>query len=268
MINKGKGCITAIFDGSIPIGIIKHGLDTIFQKPSEEPLPEGYVTDGIYANYSGYDCEGGTTWVDSVNGNDITMYKSPEFDANTHSWTFKQSSKQYGKADLTVPTDDFTVEVYGLVPNATSNSRLMALLGHTWSYNKGYGVALLVDSNKMATYINTAGNGNGVNYELLAEGLLGANLKTKIVMRRSKNNGILNQCVITANGKKQSDESTATGSITPYQNALMLSIKKSGSSTTSDFVNGSYFAIRIYNRYLTDAEIAQNHAEDVKLYGE
>ena len=62
MVNKGKGCISAIFNGSIPIGIIKHGLDTIFQKPSEpvvppiEPSPiEGYtVLDSIYGDGNQY----------------------------------------------------------------------------------------------------------------------------------------------------------------------------------------------------------------------
>ena len=41
MSYQGKGCLTAIFDGSIPIGIVKHGLDTVFSKKEEpvEPSP-------------------------------------------------------------------------------------------------------------------------------------------------------------------------------------------------------------------------------------
>ena len=40
MSYKGKGCLAAIFDGSIPIGIVKHGLDTVFKKPSEPVVKE------------------------------------------------------------------------------------------------------------------------------------------------------------------------------------------------------------------------------------
>jgi hypothetical protein len=58
MINKGKGCITAIFNGSIPIGVIKHGLDTIFQKPTEpvepSPIPGYTVLDSIYGDGNQY----------------------------------------------------------------------------------------------------------------------------------------------------------------------------------------------------------------------
>lgn len=34
MINKGKGCIVAVFKGLNPINIIKFGLNTVFEKPT------------------------------------------------------------------------------------------------------------------------------------------------------------------------------------------------------------------------------------------
>lgn len=34
MINKGKGCIVAVFKGLNPINIIKHGLNAVFEKPT------------------------------------------------------------------------------------------------------------------------------------------------------------------------------------------------------------------------------------------
>ena len=34
MINKGKGCIVAVFKGLNPINIIKLGLSTVFEKPT------------------------------------------------------------------------------------------------------------------------------------------------------------------------------------------------------------------------------------------
>ena len=34
MINNGKGCIVAVFKGLNPINIIKHGLNTVFEKPT------------------------------------------------------------------------------------------------------------------------------------------------------------------------------------------------------------------------------------------
>ena len=58
MINKGKGCISAVFDGSIPIALVKHGLETVFSKNEEpvEPSPiQGYtILDSIYSNGKQY----------------------------------------------------------------------------------------------------------------------------------------------------------------------------------------------------------------------
>lgn len=46
MINKGKGCIVAVFKGLNPINIIKFGLNTVFQKPSEPSESNFILADG------------------------------------------------------------------------------------------------------------------------------------------------------------------------------------------------------------------------------
>ena len=272
MINKGKGCISAIFNGSIPIGVIKHGLETVFNKAEEPVEPtQGYVTEGVIANYSGYDCEGGSTWVDSASGNNITMYNNPTFNSEIHGWVFGGgSTKQYGKGNISAPTGDYTIEIYGLVPDMSTYSKIAAFVGHTWSAYKGYGIGgVYTDSNNARTmcFFATANN-SGKNFPMYLEGIWGANIKTKFVLRRNQADGIYNQYAKNINGDKTQNDTVSTAAITPYQQKIIIGSLKDASTSASDFCKGTMFAVRVYNRYLTDEEIAQNHAEDVRLYGE
>lgn len=237
-----------------------------------KPIETNYNENGLLANYIGRNSAVGTTWFDSsANGNNITMYNNPTFDSEIFGWVFGGgNTKQYGKASITPPKGDFTIEMYGLVPDMSSYSRIVTIVGHTWNALRGYGIqGMLTDgSNVRTSAFFTTSNGSGKSYPLYLDGIWGANIKTKFVLRRNQTGGIFNQYVKNINGNKTQEDTISTASVTAEQNAIIIGTQKDASSSASDFGKGTMFAVRVYDRYLTDEEIAQNHAEDVRLYGE
>lgn len=238
-----------------------------------EPItPQGYVTDGIFANYSGYDCEGGTAWVDSVNSKNITMYNNPVFDTDNHCWIF-DGVNQYGFADnVQGPVGDVTVELYGSVPEINStNAGVLALVGSSWGWYEGYGCMIRCDDtgNKFEANVNDTYRNGGFGLFIEPSTIVGANVKTKVVVRRTKSTGLVQLYAKNVNGVESNEGTTTTKNIVNRDTRLIVGAMSARVGyETAVFRKGSLYAVRVYNRVLTDEEIAQNHAEDVHLYGE
>lgn len=239
-----------------------------------EPVITGndkYVTENLYANYRGIDFISPTKWLDTVNGNNITMLQNPTYNSENHSWKFNSSSKQYGKATLKAPAGDYTIEIYGEFPAMSSTTKIVAMFGGTWANTVGYGL--------MSTYLSTSAKVNAfiippnssTSQNTIADigELLTSNIKTKWVARRNKETGELSVYAKNINGEKTYTETKTTASLTSSPaSQFSIGTQKVASSNTSDYCTCSYYAVRLYDRYLTDEEIAQNHAEDVRIYGE
>lgn len=228
-----------------------------------------YVESGLYANYMGANSIP-NKWFDTVNAKHITMYNSPVYDKDIKGWTFGNANKQYGKATLTAPTDDFTIEIYGSLPEKSSTTKLGAMFGGIWGYYKGYGLLSTFSSDyqRLSAFIATA-TGSSTNTYMDIPDLLVANTKTKFVVRRKKETGEHTIYAKNKNGERSHTEMRTTASLgSNPANQFVIATQKPESSTNTDFGAGTYFAVRVYNRYLTDEEIAQNHAEDVRIYGE
>ena len=227
-----------------------------------------YVESGLYANYMGTNSMP-NKWFDAVNAKHITMYNNPVYDKDIKGWTFGNANKQYGKATLTAPTGDFTIEIYGSLPEKLSTTKLVAMFGGIWSYYKGYGLLSVFssDSQRLSAFIATATDSSTTTYMDIPD-LLAANTKTKFVVRRKKETGEHTIYAKNKNGERSHTEIRTTASLgSNPENQFVIATQKPESTTNTDFGKGTYFAVRVYNRYLTDEEIAQNHAEDIRIYG-
>lgn len=224
-----------------------------------------YVESGLYANYMGtYSTP--TKWFDTVNGKNITLYNKPTYNIDKKGIIFTSNSRQYGKATLTAPPDDFTIEIYGLLPDITSStSKVEAMFGGIWAYYAGYG--LMGTRSSVISFIAPSTN-NIEETRTDTTSITEANLMTKYVVRRNKTTGEINVYAKNINGEATHTETRTTASITSNPTNEFLIATQKISTTVSDYGSGTYCAVRVYNRYLTDEEVAQNHAEDVRIYGD
>lgn len=232
-----------------------------------------YVQDGLYANYTGVNYAG-NKWIDVANSRNLTLYNSPTYNKELLRYEFGGgSTKQYANGAVNAPSGDFTIEVYGSIPSVSSTSTIPVFFGSIYSYTAGYGLNAVLNSGdiRLGTFItwqNTTSstNPNTNSKNMYLDGILSADIKTKFVFRRSKSDGAISIFAQNVNGTVTESDTFTTNSITATQ--LTVGTSKSGSTATSDYRKSNIHAIRIYDRVLTDEEIAQNHTEDVRIYGE
>lgn len=231
-----------------------------------------YVESELYANYTGINYAG-STWLDIANGRNLTLYNSPTYNKELLQYEFVSSKKQYAKGSVIAPSGDYTIEVYGSIPSVSSVSAMRVFFGTIYSYDIGYGLSALLNSGdiRLGTFItrkNTTGSTNPYmeSKNLPLDGILEANVKTKCVIRRSQSDGLVTMFVQNINGTAKDSVTFTTNSINATQ--FNVATSKSSDSSASLYTTSNIHAVRVYNRYLTDEEIAQNHAEDVRIYGE
>lgn len=265
MVNKGKGCITSIFDGSIPIGVIKHGLETIFTKPSQpieppvEPSEVEYVKDGLVANFSGKDTYANGVWLDRISGYKFTPVSTntrPQYKASERLY----SAETYGGmiADFKLSgAEPYTFEVVTRdIKNAQSESLSLyyaTIVGSDmveWNNNDG-GVFLAKLHNTYNQDI-TFGLADINQYSVKQSELVDNSMDTFTVVP---------SVGVYHNGVKMGDCSTYEG-----ENGVGLFIHSSGSKVNSYRGLGKIHAVRVYNRYLTEEEIQYNYEQDIKIY--
>ena len=144
MINKAKGCISAIFDGSISIGMIKHGLDTVFKKETPVEPDIGYISDGLEALFSGEDGYFEGAWVDRINGHTFTPVSAstaPVYDESNKLYNANSFSGML--ADFkTSENATFSIEVVvrdvkNVGRNGTNYGVVLGTNMNTWSFANG-----------------------------------------------------------------------------------------------------------------------------------
>lgn len=228
----------------------------------------GYIPYGLTAGYSAYSCEGGTVWEDfSGNGRNMTMYNNPVFDSENSAWNL-DGVNQYGAVNFTAPPNDFTLEVYGSVPDLSSKSGLASMFGINWNNYAGYGLLVTFDNNPNRSTVYIAySTGGGQTKQIKPSSILEANKKTKGIIRRNASTGLITLTLINTNGREEVNANFTTNRITPNTQKFSIGTINLRPDETNLFTKGSYHAVRLYDRCLTDEEIEQNHNEDVRLYG-
>lgn len=252
MINKGKGCIVAIFKGLNPINTIKHGLDNVFIK-KEEPLPKGYVTDGLIIHFSGEDKPIDGKWVDRIIQKNTSLTNSPTYDSTNKCYSFN-GINQYGTFTMTDTTGgDFTLEVYYKQDEV---GPFDVRVGNNRSTSRGFGIV----------------NDNGTSYAWIYSTseltLPTADRPIQVAGRKtytrlSRETATMHFDLIDGVQKVNrtfegvSDDLRVSGYRMAYSG-----------NDANKYSKCQIYSIRLYNRKLTDEEIAQNYAEDVRIYGE
>jgi hypothetical protein len=262
MSYKGKGCFNAIFDGSIPIALVKHGLDTVFQKPSEpiEPIEPQYIADGLIANFCGLDAPVNNQWIDRVANIPATLYNSPIYKNKCYSFN---GVNQYGDFNVDGAKGDFTMEVYYKQP--TGSKGFSVMIGKSVGYYPGYGVQTY-DGKLYSWFVKSIGS--TVTNPSSANSRPSAIYDSNAYMSLRRSNTELTFNANSQNGNFQNAGTVASGTIS----SSIYSICKRGSDPTSDIISkGAYtqadvYAVRLYNRKLTDEEIAHNYKEDLRIY--
>jgi hypothetical protein len=228
----------------------------------------GYIPYGLMVGYSAYGCEGGTTWEDfSGNGRNMTMYNNPTFDSENLAWNFN-GTNQYGDVNFTAPPNDFTLEIYGFAPEQSTVAELVAMFGISFNYYAGYGISVKLDSTsyRATGYIASSTN-SAKTVQINPSSVLQLGVKTKAIFRRHATDGLITITLMNVNGREDKDNTVIKNSITPNTQKFSIGTTSLRSDITA-FSKGSYHAVRLYERCLTDEEVAQNHAEDVRIYGE
>jgi hypothetical protein len=261
MINKGKGCISAIFNGSIPIGVIKHGLDTIFQKPSEPVEPTtSYINNGLVALFSGEDDYKDGAWVDRVSGYKFTPLSTstaPVYDSEYK--LYDQNTFGGMVSDFTIPAGgNFSFEVVTRdIYDATSsnmNSNYATIVGCAmdgWSIASG-GIV----------FIRRQTSENGYSF-----GSSGASVETyKLSRNNVVDNGLDTFTYVPNVGMFRNGVKVSDAGESKAERKVGLFTHYSGSYTNTYKAKAKIHSVRVYNRELTAEEVAHNYEVDKEIY--
>ena len=228
-----------------------------------------YVADGLKSFYAGYTAFAeNSMWMDPVGLNHIMMYNNPVFDEQNQMWKFN-GTNQYGLANnKTAPSGDFTLEYYTSLDEIASNAQAWVFFGGNFNWYAGYGAVLkMLPVDKGAASFVGAKSSQAGSVIKIANDITNIGLKTKVVLRRTKADGKISLYVENINGVYTEEITGPKGDIAPNPQQLTVGAGNIRSDSKSHYGKSNIYAIRVYNRVLTDQEIQQNHQEDIKIYG-
>jgi hypothetical protein len=215
-------------------------------------IDNGYVTDGLLIHLSGLTVKDVNYWKDTVRGNYATLYNTPTYDNENKCYVFN-GSNQYGRFNLSGATKDFTLEVYG--ERISGSTRFDVCCGEYAGSKDGYGVC----------------NNNGYSYCWIKRNTLYTppveNRPTLIDDRKfyTRLSRETSQMYFNLKDIERNEVANfSANSMDVGQTAFMIAVDGTDKNT---YGKCKIYAIRVYNRKLTDEEIQQNYEQDVRLYG-
>ena len=221
--------------------IYEHKVDT-----------DNYVDDGLVFYLSGEDVPIDNKWYDRIAHNPTTLYNSPSYDNGNKCYSFN-GTNQYGRFDVnSVTSGDFTLEVYYKQDQV---GPFDVMCGTARGSAKGYGIL----------------NNSGTNYAWINSSstitLPSADRPTQVEGRKTYNRLSRETANMHFNliDSSRNVYKTFTGT---SANLNVSDFRIANSGTSNIYSKCQIYSIRLYNRKLTDEEIAQNYAEDVRIYGE
>lgn len=263
MINKGQGCLTAIFKGLIPISTVKQGLETVFQKPSEpiEPTNYNYVTDGLIAWFTGEDGYIDGAWVDRISGYKFKPVSGSTAPVHDSVNKLYEATKLGGMiSDWQIPSDGphtfevVTRDIKNMGRASTNNYGV--LVGGDMS-----GYSMVTDTIAIIKLANSGTDANIINVTRLGNTEPIYKIDPATLEDKSLDTFSYTRTALYHNAVKKDSMPTTTN-----KRYVGLFTHK-GTAASSYRGTGKIHAVRVYNRNLTAEEIAQNRAEDIRLYG-
>lgn len=216
-------------------------------------IDSGYVTDGLLIHLSGLTHIDLSYWIDTVRGNYATLNRTPTYDSENKCYVFNGST-QYGQFDLVGATGDFTLEVYG--ERVSGATRFDVGCGKNFGTYAGYG--LCNNSGYSYCWVNT----NNQSYTIPTEARPTLIDDRKFYSRLSRETA---QMYYDLKDIERKVAETFTGNSSDV-GVTTFYFATNGTDRTA-YSKCKIYAIRIYNRKLTDEEIQQNYEQDVRNFG-
>ena len=224
----------------------------------------GYITDGLIHRWDGIDntrsghSDSTTTWYDLVGTYDLEMCANPQLTWNASSLTFAggSSSNSYllSAADAVESAANKTVEVVLLPTQSESKTVLQPF----------YDSALDQDAiGKINIFNDNTVSAQGKSANTYDTGLSAVTAVRSIVATINSTPAVVK---VYVNGAEVS-LSAKTHSMRGGYNKMVVGALKTSDANTAYPFTGRIYAIRIYNRNLTSAEIAQNYEIDCERFG-
>lgn len=225
-------------------------------------VQEGYITNGLVAHFSGEDNYKDGAWVDRVSGYKFTPLSTsaaPVYDAEYK--LYDQNTFGGMVSDFTIPAGaDFSFEVVARDIYDATSSNLSSYYGTiVGCAMDGYGIA-----GGGIVFIRRKQSDNGYAF-----GSQGSSVDTYKLPRSEVVDDALDTFTYVPNvgmfrnGVKLSDAGESVA-----ERKIGLFTHYSGSYTSYYRGKAKIHCVRVYDRQLTAEEVAQNRAEDIKIYGE
>ncbi len=243
------------FHASLSAVLLTAGLGILVATPVHAETTASYVHDGLLACWDGIENAGSgrhnayaaTNWTDVVDGRPFTLFNAT---VNADRVTFMNALTSYGTL-----SDADTAVTFGYATNGT--------LEVVYASATGTGSQVMLQSSTASGVALGIYNGSS---------LVACNVNRPIFTFTS---GTTTNAVSVRYFRSKSDSAFVNGE--SCQASTSQSYWGSPDKTTTIGVrtskannpfNGSIYAIRVYDRQLTDEEIAANHAVDVRRFRE
>ena len=216
------------------------------------PIPAGYVTDGLVFFLDGLQLANANNWTDIVGGKKFTLYNCSV--ANSNNGIVFDGTTSYGETSGAI-TNDFANETIEVVASYFPNSTALLFSQPVVNGNVGIGIAFSNSSSggKVAVAIGHDGvkrNGRSATNatsDQRSKKVLGIN-GSRLIIRKTNMTGTY--------------ETTWAG----YETGVTTLGCRCNDSRGNKYT-GTVYAVRIYNRKLSEAEIGQNQDMDIVRYG-
>lgn len=211
-----------------------------------------YAQGSMILNLKGTDAPSNGAWVDTENNHSFTL-SNVSYDASNKFYSFGTNGYATLSAPLIPATGDFTLEAYIYTPASTSTDQAIVAQVSDTSNDSGRFKLNLINSN-LITFVNTQTSGSKSLY--FASGVTAS---TKYLLQLVRTGGSYKQYINGSLVRTTSIAATNTISQGPLKLARWT-------NAANQHYAGSIYAVRLYNRALTDSELSNNYDVDANTY--
>lgn len=235
------------------LAVVTMGISLLVGVQSPTPAKAALASSGLVLNLDASvpGSFNGTSWLDqSGNSRNATAMNSPTFDATDGSFTLNGTNQYFNLGNILNMTSAFSVEVTFL-PNSISGVQ-----GLVTRQNSNVGGNYFVGMENAKAFYYVESNPWGIRSA--SDLSVGTKYTATMVYDSQK--------AITPylNGAQNGVKTTFGGDL--FTNNVNLQIGALlNSSNPSNFFAGKIYSVRIYNRALTAAEVAENYAESTNI---
>ena len=240
-------------------------LGSVFEFVYEEYNPSSltYAQGDMLLNLQGITSVSNNTWVDSESSKVMTLYDGVSYDGENKYYNFLS-----GWGSLNEPvipaTHDFTLEVYIQTADTllSDDEAIVAQISNTVSSDPG---RFKLNQNYMSgkKALRMFANTPSVNpmYNYLNDAQAATDYLLQLVRTGNEVRLYLNGVLVPSTSAYNSFDSTTNISQGPFKIARWVN-----TSTGQQHYNGKVYAVRVYNRVLSDSELYNNYQMDLKTY--